>query len=98
MENLRPLPATSGWTVGYLQEHTSEWPGMHVLRSARRENRYLYYVPDHPDRDTSAYSAAPRHACSDLHMSFRSFCQSARDDTDNCYYLQAPLLECSAAA
>lgn len=92
MENLDAMPATSKWSLDYLKRHTTEWPGMNVLRSKKGENRYLYYVPEQSDRDMAPFRGAPRQASTDLRMSFQGFLRSAAEDPSGCYYLQAPLV------
>ncbi|CAE8692807.1 unnamed protein product [Polarella glacialis] len=93
MENLGLMPAaTSKWHTQYLRQHTTEWPGMHVLRSPGDENRYLYFVPEQSDRDMSAFKDAPRRASSDMRLSFASFLRSAEEDPQGRYYLQSPLV------
>mmetsp|Transcript_44385 Transcript_44385/g.132491 ORF Transcript_44385/g.132491 Transcript_44385/m.132491 type:complete len:456 (+) Transcript_44385:484-1851(+) len=92
MENLNVMPAISKWSLEYLREHTTDWPGMNVLHSAGGENRYLYYVPEQADRDMSAFKDAPRQASRDHLMSFSRFLSAAREDPGGRYYLQAPLV------
>eukprot|EP00747_Dinoflagellata_sp_TGD_P198010 gnl/TRDRNA2_/TRDRNA2_70072_c0_seq2.p1 gnl/TRDRNA2_/TRDRNA2_70072_c0~~gnl/TRDRNA2_/TRDRNA2_70072_c0_seq2.p1 ORF type:complete len:297 (+),score=29.74 gnl/TRDRNA2_/TRDRNA2_70072_c0_seq2:27-917(+) len=89
MLNLGLMPATAKWSVDYLSEHTTEWPGMTVLKSSGVENRYLYYVPEQPDRDMSSFRGAPRLASMDLNMSFSNFLRASREDPGSRYYLQA---------
>lgn len=86
------LPASRRWTVDYLRRHTTEWPGMHVLRSPGAENRYLYYHGDRTDRDMSAHEAAPRHASQDLRTSFAGFLRACSEHPSQRHYLQAPLV------
>jgi len=92
MTNLGLLPATASWNIKYLQKHTTDYPGMTVLRSTREENRYLYYFAEQSDRDMSAFQGAPKYANDDLRMSFASFLQSAQDDPNHRYYLQLPVV------
>ncbi|CAE7223033.1 HIF1AN [Symbiodinium sp. CCMP2592] len=90
--NLNLMPSTNKWDMNYLRRHTNEWPGMNVLRSAGGENRYLYYVPEQSDRDMAAFASAPRHASSDMRLSFEGFLDTAKQDPSGRYYLQAPLV------
>lgn len=92
LERLGIMPAAAKWSIEYLKEHTTEWPGMNVLRSHGSDNRYLYYMPEQADRDMSEFQAAPRHASTDFATSFSGFLRRTAADPNARYYLQAPLV------